>query len=93
MLAVSARITGLRDGRMRSCCWMMGSPASGSRNFHTLPTILSVAGTGAGVKAAGKRLPLMAGKVASLVLPLLRMRLYALGFMHLAGRTFLPLDG
>ena len=32
-------------------------------------------------------------KVASLVLPLLRMRLYALGFMHLAGRTFLPLDG
>ena len=30
-------------------------------------------------------------KVASLVLPLLR--LYALGFMHLAGRTFLPLDG
>ena len=32
-------------------------------------------------------------KVASLVLPLLRMRLYAPGFMHLAGRTFLPLDG
>ena len=76
----------LDDGK--SCQWIA--------EFPYLPTILSVAGTGAGVKAAGKRLPLMAGRWPvwyCLVLPLLRMRLYAPGFMHLAGRTFLPLDG
>ena len=44
------------------------------------------------MKAAGKRLPLMAGRWPvwyCLVLPLLRMRLYALGFMHLALCTWL----
>ena len=86
VLAVSARVTGLRDGRMRSCCWMMGSPASGSRNFHTCRRYspLSVAGTGAGVKAAGKRLPLMAGRW-----PVWYCPCSGCGFMHLALCTWL----